>query len=47
MRLGSATATTDAQGVAVLTVGPQTGRVRLTATRAGSVRAFPVTVTVR
>ena len=46
VRLGSAAATTDAQGVALLTVGPQTGRLRLTATRAGSVRAFPVTVTV-
>lgn len=46
VRLGSATATTDTQGVAVLTVGPQTGRLRLTATRAGLVRAFPVTVTV-
>ena len=46
VRLGSATATTDAQGVAVLTVGAQTGRLRLTASRAGSVRAFPITVTV-
>ena len=46
VRLGAAAATTDAQGVAVLTVGSQTGRLRLTATRAGSVRAFPVTVTV-
>ena len=46
VRLGTATATTDGQGVAVLTVGPQTGRLRLTATRAGAVRAFPVTVTV-
>ena len=46
VRLGSAAATTDAQGVAVLTVGPEVGRLRLTATRAGLVRAFPVTVTV-
>jgi hypothetical protein len=46
VRLGSAATTTDAQGVAVLTVGPEVGRLRLTATRAGLVRAFPVTVTV-
>ena len=46
VRLGSAVATTDAQGAAVLTVGPQLGRLRLTATRAGLVRAFPLTVTV-
>ena len=46
VRLGAAAATTDAQGVALLTIGSQTGRPRLTATRAGSVRAFPVTVTV-
>jgi hypothetical protein len=47
VRLGGATATTDANGVAALTVGPQTGRLRLTATQPGSVRAFPVTVEVR
>ena len=47
VRLGAVTTTTDANGVAVLTVGPNTGRLRLTATRAGSVRAFPVTVAVR
>jgi hypothetical protein len=46
VRLGSAVATTDAMGVAVLTAGPATGRLRLKATRAGLVRAFPVTVTV-
>jgi hypothetical protein len=46
VRLGSVTTATDAQGVALLTVGPRTGRLRLTATRAGLVRAFPVTVTV-
>ncbi|HET9739227.1 MAG TPA: hypothetical protein VFP78_14010 [Solirubrobacteraceae bacterium] len=46
VRLGSAAATTDAQGVAVLTLGPEAGRLRLTATRAGLVRAFPMTVTV-
>ncbi len=47
VRLGSVTTTTDAKGVAVLTVGAATGRLRLTATRVGSVRAFPVTVAVR
>jgi hypothetical protein len=46
VRLAGVTATTDDQGVAVLTVGPKTGRLRLTATEPGSVRAFPVTVTV-
>jgi hypothetical protein len=47
VRLGGVTATADAQGVAALTVGPKTGRLRLRATRPGSVRAFPVTVEVR
>lgn len=46
VRLGSVTTTTAADGVADVIVGPRTGRLRLTATRAGLVRAFPVTVGV-
>jgi hypothetical protein len=46
VRLGSVTTTTAANGVADVIVGPRTGRLRLSATRAGSVRAFPVTVRV-
>ena len=40
VRLGSASATTDAAGVAVLAVA-EAGRLALTATRAGTVPAFP------
>jgi hypothetical protein len=46
VRLGSATAVTDASGAAVLTVPATTGRLRLKARRAGMVRAFPRVVTV-
>ena len=44
--LGSATAVSDAAGVAVLTVPAEPGKLRLQATRDGLVRAFPVEVTV-
>ena len=44
--LGSATAVSDAAGVAVLTVPAEPGEHRLAATRDGLVRAFPVEVTV-
>ena len=44
--LGSATATTAADGTATLTVPAATGRVRLTATHAGMVDAFPREVAV-
>jgi hypothetical protein len=40
VRLGSASATTDAAGVALLTVA-EAGRLALTATRSGMVPAFP------
>ena len=40
VQLGGASATTGADGVATLTV-PAAGRLRLTATKAGTVRAFP------
>jgi hypothetical protein len=46
VRLGSASAVTDASGAAVLTVAAKTGRLRLNAERAGMVRAFPRVVTV-
>jgi hypothetical protein len=46
VRLGSASAVTGAGGAAVLTVGPETGRLRLRAVRDGMVRAFPVRVRV-
>ena len=44
--LGSATAVSDAAGVAVLTVPAEPGEHRLEAARDGLVRAFPVEVTV-
>jgi hypothetical protein len=44
--LGSATAVSDAGGVAVLTVPAEPGEHPLEATRDGLVRAFPVEVTV-
>jgi hypothetical protein len=44
--LGSATAVSDAAGVALLTVSAETGAHALKATRDGMVRAFPVEVTV-
>jgi hypothetical protein len=44
--LGSATATTAADGTATLTVPAASGRVRLTATHAGMVDAFPREVSV-
>jgi hypothetical protein len=47
VRLGSATAVSGADGVATLTVPAGAGRLRLQATRAGMVRAFPTAVTVR
>jgi hypothetical protein len=40
VQLGGASATTGADGVATVTV-PAAGRLRLTATKAGTVRAFP------
>ena len=46
VRLGSASAVTGAGGVAVLTVGAETGRLRLRAVRDGMVRAFPVRIRV-
>jgi len=46
VRLGSATAVTGAGGVATLTVPAASGRLRLKASRAGMVRAFPRVVTV-
>ena len=46
VRLGSATATTGAGGVATLTVPQAAGRLRLKADRPGMVRAFPRVVTV-
>jgi hypothetical protein len=47
VRLGSATATTAGDGTATLTVPAGAKRVRLRAERAGMIRAFPRTVTVR
>jgi hypothetical protein len=44
--LGSATATTAADGTATLPVPAASGRIRLTATRAGMVDAFPREVAV-
>jgi hypothetical protein len=44
--LGSATATSDAAGAAVLTVPAEPGKHPLEATRDGLVRAFPVEVTI-
>jgi hypothetical protein len=44
--LGSATATTASDGTATLTVPAATGRLRLTATHAGMVGAFPREVAV-
>jgi hypothetical protein len=44
--LGSATAVSDAAGVAILTVPAEPGEYRLEAAREGVVRAFPVEVTV-
>jgi hypothetical protein len=46
VRLGSASAVTDARGLAVITVGARPGHLRLRAVRAGMVRAFPRVVTV-
>ena len=46
VRLGSATATTGADGAAVLTVPAASGTLRLQATRDGMVRAFPRKVAV-
>jgi hypothetical protein len=46
VRLGSATAISDAEGEAVLTVPAERGEHRLQATRDGLVRAFPVEVTI-
>jgi hypothetical protein len=46
VRLGSASAVTGAGGVATLTVPAQAGRLRLAATKPGTVRAFPRTVAV-
>jgi hypothetical protein len=46
VRLGSATAVSDAAGVATLTVPAEGGRHALQATRDGLVRAFPVEVTI-
>jgi hypothetical protein len=45
--LGSASAVSDAAGVAVLTVPAEPGKLALEATADGLVRAFPVEVTVR
>jgi hypothetical protein len=47
VRLGSATATTGADGTATLTVPSGAKRLRLRAERAGTIRAFPRQVTVR
>jgi hypothetical protein len=47
VRLGAATAVTGGDGVAVLTVAPGAGTLRLHAEHAGMVRAFPRRVTVR
>jgi hypothetical protein len=44
--LGSATAVSDATGVAALTVPAEPGEHRLEAARDGLVRAFPVEVTI-
>ena len=44
--LGSASAVSDAAGIAVLTVNAERGKQRLEATRDGLVPAFPVVVTV-
>jgi hypothetical protein len=46
VRLGSASATTRAGGVATILVPARTGRMRLTAVRSGMVRAFPRAVVV-
>jgi hypothetical protein len=46
VRLGSATATTGADGAATLTVPAASGTLRLQAARAGMLRAFPREVTV-
>jgi hypothetical protein len=46
VRLGSASAVSDAAGVAVLTVPAESGELALDATADGLVRAFPVEVTV-
>jgi hypothetical protein len=46
VRLGSASAVSDASGVAALTVPSTSGRLRLQAQRAGMVRAFPRVVTI-
>lgn len=46
VRLGSATATTAADGTATLAVPAASGRIRLTAARAGMVDAFPREVAV-
>jgi hypothetical protein len=46
VRLGSATALTGADGVAVLTVPAETGDLRLDAEKGGMVRAFPREVAV-
>jgi hypothetical protein len=46
VRLGSASAVTGAGGVATITVPSRAGRLRLNATRAGMVRAFPRGVAV-
>jgi hypothetical protein len=47
VRLGSASAVTGADGVATVTAPARLGRVRLTATADGMVRAFPQVVSVR
>jgi hypothetical protein len=47
VRLGSATAASGADGIAVLTVPAEPGEHMLHATRDGLVRAFPVEVTIR
>jgi hypothetical protein len=46
VRLGSATAISDAGGVALLTVPAEPGEHPLQATRDGLVRAFPIEVTI-
>jgi hypothetical protein len=46
VRLGSARAVTGSDGIALLTVPPAHGRLRLRATRSGLVPAFPRQVTV-
>ena len=46
VRLGTATATSGLDGIAVLTVPQASGRLSLAAKRAGMVPAFPTTVKV-